>query len=157
MANGVVGVIRVCGGGAVCGELTEAAGLVASDEIIVDETRRTAADRIDATGDCARLPSTHTRARQCLKSIQNVTGQADHVGRDIVDGARGAYPALPWFWRGQKTLRPRTAGLAHAHEVTVTLGDPDAGRFDVAVFRAERLAAVESVDRPADYRTAPGC
>ncbi|WP_199433682.1 NAD(P)/FAD-dependent oxidoreductase [Qaidamihabitans albus] len=135
-------------------ELAARAGLPTGDGILVDETLRTADERVFAIGDCARFPSTHAGTLLRLESVQNATGQAAHVAREIVAPGRCPYQALPWFWSDQKGLRLQIAGLTHRHDETALLGDPDSGRFSVAAFRNGRLVALEAVNRPADYQAA---
>jgi 3-phenylpropionate/trans-cinnamate dioxygenase ferredoxin reductase subunit len=62
--------------------------------------------------------------------------------------------ALPWFWTDQGDLKLQIAGLSDGHDETVVLGSADAHQMSVLCYRAGRLVAVESVNRPADHMAA---
>ncbi|WP_205752031.1 NAD(P)/FAD-dependent oxidoreductase [Cryptosporangium phraense] len=133
--------------------LAEKAGLATDNGIVVDASLRTSHPQVFAIGDCARFPDAGTGRLQRLESVQNATGHADHVAREIT-GTPGIYQDLPWFWSDQKGLRLQIAGLATGHDSTAVLGEPASGKFSVVAFRAGRLIAVESINRPADYQAA---
>ncbi|RFC71911.1 FAD-dependent oxidoreductase [Streptomyces sp. AcE210] len=126
------------------------ADLVVGDGIVVDERLRTEDPDIYAVGDCARFPSPHAGRYLRLESVQNATDQARCVAAAIC-GEPYAYTAVPWFWSEQYAMRLQMAGLTAAHDETVTVGDPDGGRFSVLCFRAGRLIGAESMNRPADH------
>ncbi|HWH27168.1 MAG TPA: FAD-dependent oxidoreductase [Pseudolysinimonas sp.] len=135
-------------------ELAAEAGLDVDNGIVVDSSLRTSDDRIFAIGDCARFPSIHAGMPWRLESVQNATDQANHVAAEILSGTRREYADLPWFWSDQKNLKLQIAGLAANPHRTAVLGDPHTNKFSVAVFRDDRLVAVESVNKPADYQAA---
>jgi 3-phenylpropionate/trans-cinnamate dioxygenase ferredoxin reductase subunit len=134
-------------------ELAAASGLPVSDGIVVDENLRTADPAVYAVGDCASHPDVHTGTRLRLESVQNATDQARHVAAVIL-GADRAYDALPWFWSHQGEVKLQIAGLRLPGDESVVLGDPATGGFSVCCYREGRLAAVESVNRPADHAAA---
>ena len=131
-------------------ELAAAAGLPVADGVVVDEHLRTADPAIYAVGDCANHPDVHAGTRTRLESVQNATDQGRHVAAAIL-GDGGAYAGLPWFWSNQGALKLQIAGVRLPGDETVVCGDPATGRFSVCCFRRGRLAAVESVDKPADH------
>ncbi|MCW2132538.1 NAD(P)/FAD-dependent oxidoreductase [Arthrobacter sp. VKM Ac-2550] len=137
-------------------ELAEQAGLAVSNGITVDSAMRTDDEDIYALGDCANYPSHHAEARTRLESVQNATDQARHTAKSILDthDAGRDYTELPWFWSTQGDLRLQIAGIAHPDDETVLRGNPDNGKFSVFCFRNGRLAAVESVNQPADHMAA---
>ena len=134
-------------------ELAATAGLAVDNGIIVDGGMRTADPAIFALGDCASFPSHHTGARTRLESVQNATDQARHTARSIL-GRSERYAGLPWFWSQQGPLKLQIAGLGRHGDETVLRGDPASGSFSVFCYRDGELAAVESVNRPADHMAA---
>ncbi|NKX52613.1 pyridine nucleotide-disulfide oxidoreductase, partial [Arthrobacter deserti] len=89
--------------------------------------------------------------------VQNATDQARHLARTLAgthpEGA-GEYAELPWFWSQQGPLKLQFAGLSAPGDDTVVRGDPGTGKFSVFCYRAGTLAAVESVNQPADHMPA---
>jgi 3-phenylpropionate/trans-cinnamate dioxygenase ferredoxin reductase subunit len=134
-------------------ELAASAGLAVDNGIIVDGGMRTADPAIFALGDCASYPGDHTGARTRLESIQNATDQARHTARSIL-GSNEGYAELPWFWSQQGPLKLQIAGLGQRGDETVLRGDPAAGKFSVFCYRNGELAAVESINHPADHMAA---
>jgi 3-phenylpropionate/trans-cinnamate dioxygenase ferredoxin reductase component len=134
--------------------LAHEAGLVVDDGIVVDEYLRTSDPVIFAIGDCARFPAGPGGPLHRLESVQNATDQARHVALTILGAGSGPYVELPWFWSIQGEVRLQIAGVATLDDDAVVGGDPADGRFSVFRFRADRLVAVESVNRPADHAAA---
>ncbi|WP_125611963.1 NAD(P)/FAD-dependent oxidoreductase [Specibacter cremeus] len=134
-------------------ELALAAGLEVDNGIVVDGALRTSDPNIFALGDCANFPQPRLGARARLESVQNATDQARHAAAAIL-GETGEYDELPWFWSHQGTLKLQIAGLSQPGDGTVLRGDPATGKFSVFCFRDGRLAAVESVNAPADHMAA---
>ncbi|MEV7647429.1 FAD-dependent oxidoreductase [Arthrobacter sp. NPDC089319] len=148
-------------------ELAAAAGLEVENGIVVDGCLRTSDPDIYALGDCASFPNTHAGTRTRLESVQNATDQARHAAASMVrsgsgkaetgSGAGGesnGYADLPWFWSNQGPLRLQIAGLTAPGDQTVLRGDPAEEKFSVFCFRNGALAAVESVNQPADHMAA---
>ena len=133
--------------------LAAAAKLETGNGILVDEALRTSDPAILAVGDCANFPSSHAGGRIRLESVQNATDHGRHAARTIL-GAPAVYSDLPWFWSTQGSLRLQIAGLSAPGDETVVQGDPASGRFSVLCFRGGRLAAVESVNSPAEHQSA---
>ncbi|MEU8028767.1 FAD-dependent oxidoreductase [Streptomyces sp. NPDC049099] len=131
-------------------ELAADAGLLVGDGVIVDQWLRTNDRSVYAIGDCARFRSARQGRHIRLESVQNASDQARCVATAIC-GAPAPYTAVPWFWSEQCALRLQLAGLTAHHDETVTVGDPDEGRFSVLCYREGALVGVESVGRPADH------
>lgn len=135
------------------------AGLETENGILVDARLCTSDPNILAVGDCANFPHPRAGGHIRLESVQNATDQARHAARTIMapDGGRNeadSYADLPWFWSTQGPYRLQMAGLARPEDDTLVLGDPAAAKFSVLCFRDGILAAVESVNAPADHMAA---
>jgi 3-phenylpropionate/trans-cinnamate dioxygenase ferredoxin reductase component len=137
-------------------ELAAAAGLPVDNGVTVDTALRTEDPDIFALGDCANYPSHHAGARTRLESVQNATDQARHLAKTILGrhGDAEDYLELPWFWSQQGPLKLQIAGIVPAGAETVLRGDPATDSFSVFCYRDGVLAAVESVNRPADHMAA---
>jgi 3-phenylpropionate/trans-cinnamate dioxygenase ferredoxin reductase subunit len=131
-------------------ELAERSGLEVSDGIVVDSHLLTSDPNISAIGDCAYYPCAVSGRSHRLESIQNATDQAHHVAARLT-GEADAYAAVPWFWTEQYGRKLQIAGVAPTDADSVLRATPGAGAFSVCRFDGGRLAAVESLDRPADH------
>jgi 3-phenylpropionate/trans-cinnamate dioxygenase ferredoxin reductase subunit len=131
-------------------ELARDAGLPTGNGIIVNDHLQTDDPNIYAIGDCAEHPNPFALGRVRLESVQNASDQGRSVAATIV-GRRAPYNAVPWFWTDQFDLRLQMAGLSQGYDEAVTRGDPDSQKFSVFYFRASRLIAVDSINRPADH------
>ncbi|MET0977960.1 MAG: oxidoreductase C-terminal domain-containing protein, partial [Paeniglutamicibacter terrestris] len=131
-------------------EVAQAAGVVADNGVLVDAALRTSVPGVLAVGDCASFPNVHTGTRTRLESVQNATDQGRHAARSIM-GENSSYAQLPWFWSTQGALRLQIAGISEPTDEPVILGDPSSGKFSIALLRNGALAAVESVNSPADH------
>ncbi|MFK0007841.1 NAD(P)/FAD-dependent oxidoreductase [Paenarthrobacter sp. NPDC090520] len=130
--------------------LAAESGLETNNGILVDATLRTSDPRVLAVGDCANFPNIHTGAQTRLESVQNATDHGRHAARTILGGS-DTYTALPWFWSTQGPYRLQMAGIAGTGDDTLVLGDQDAAKFSILCFRDGVMAAVESVNMPADH------
>ena len=79
--------------------------------------------------------------------------QAKCIAAAIV-GRSESYCAVPWFWTDQFDIKLQMAGLSGGYGQVVTRGEPESRKFSVFYFRDGRLAAVDSVNRPADHMAA---
>ena len=131
-------------------ELARDAGLAVGDGILVDEHLRTEDENIYAIGDCAAHPNPFAGGRVRIESVQNAVDQAVCVAGAIA-GRRKPYHDVPWFWTDQFDVKLQMAGLSSGYEHAVTRGDPESRRFSVFYFQADRLLAVDSVNRPGDH------
>lgn len=93
------------------------------------------------------------RAEHGLNRCKMLRTQARHLAGSIL-GDESPYADLPWFWSTQGPYRLQIAGLSQAGDDTLVLGDPRTAKFSVLCFRGEALAAVESVNLPADHLAA---
>ena len=123
--------------------LAEAAGLEVDDGVVVDPYLHTRDPAVSAIGDCARVG-----AARRLESVQNATDQARALARTIA-GEPTTVTTAPWFWSEQHEITLQMAGDLTGHDETVVRGEADA--FSTHCYRAGRLVAVESVNRPADH------
>ncbi|WP_026380398.1 NAD(P)/FAD-dependent oxidoreductase [Afifella pfennigii] len=131
-------------------ELAEAAGLAVEDGIVVDELLQTSDPFISAIGDCANHPNVYAGSRIRLESVQNAVDQARCVAARLT-GHPTPYADVPWFWSDQADLKLQMVGLPVGAERNILRGDREAESFSIFVFKAGRLIAVESVNRPADH------
>jgi 3-phenylpropionate/trans-cinnamate dioxygenase ferredoxin reductase subunit len=135
-------------------ELAYHAALSIENGIVVDEHLRTHDDSIYAIGDCADHPNPFANrsvgGRARIESVQNAVDQAKCVAAAIVGRAEN-YRAVPWFWTDQFDIKLQMAGLSDGYSQVATRGEPESRRFSVFYFRDGRLAAVDSINRPADH------
>ena len=129
------------------------AGLECADGIVVDDKLVASDPAISAIGDCARFPHAGSGAPLRLESVQNATDQAKCVARRLV-GKPEPYDALPWFWSDQGDLKLQIAGLSHGADRWATRGRPESRAFSVFAFQADKLLAVETVNRGGDHMAA---
>jgi 3-phenylpropionate/trans-cinnamate dioxygenase ferredoxin reductase component len=130
-------------------ELAQAAGLPCQDGIVVDEFGTTADPAIFAAGDCTWHIGREGIALR-LESVQNAIDQAKHAALAMA-GKPKPYREVPWFWSDQFDLKLQIAGLMRPTDRTVLRGDPTARKFAVFHLRDGAVAAVESVNAPAEY------
>lgn len=131
-------------------ELASAAGLNVEDGIIVDEFCRTSDPAIFAAGDCTSHPNVFAGRRLRLSSVQNAHDQGRAAGSAIA-GRPEPYRAVPWFWSDQYDVKLQMVGLATAGATAILRGSMEDGRFSFFRYDGERLAAIESINRPADH------
>ncbi len=131
-------------------ELARDAGLSIANGIAVDEHLQTGDENIYAIGDCVEHPCVFAGARIRLESVQNAADQAQCVAAAIA-GRRGRYEALPWFWTDQFEIKLQMAGISQGHDRIVTRGNPESRKLSVFYFKKDRLAAIDSINRPLDH------
>lgn len=134
-------------------ELASEAGLTVSNGIVVDTQLLTSDPAVSAIGDVVCFPSPWAPQPIRLESVQNAVDQAKSVAARLMEKPTN-YTALPWFWTDQGELKLQIAGLADGHDETVVLGSVEQRQISVLCFRAGRLVAVESCNRPADHMAA---
>lgn len=133
-------------------ELAEAAGLAIDNGIVVDGTLLTCDPAISALGDCCTFPLPDG-ARVRLESVQAAVDHARHIARRLVKGATDAYAAVPWFWSDQGKYKLQIAGLGTTADEVIEA--PGSGEHPVfLLFRDGHLAAVETVNAPAQHMSA---
>jgi 3-phenylpropionate/trans-cinnamate dioxygenase ferredoxin reductase subunit len=133
-------------------ELAQAAGLSCERGIVVDACSRTADPAIVAAGDCTarRLPDDSLLR---LESVQNAVEQGKSAAAALT-GKERPFTATPWFWSDQYDIKLQMVGLSAGHDRTVLRGDPATSRFSAFHFRAGKLVAVDSINRPEDHMPA---
>lgn len=131
-------------------ELASGAGLCVSNGIVVDEHLRTEDECIYAIGDCTDHPNPFAGGRVRIESVQNAVDQAKCVAAAIVGHAEH-YRAVPWFWTDQFDIKLQMVGLSGGYSEVVTRGELESRKFSVFYFRSDRLAAIDSVNRPGDH------
>jgi len=136
-------------------ELAAAAGIAVDNGILVDAFGRTSMERILAAGDVAnmQLPSWGPEGaggRYRLESVQAANDMAKACA-SLVAGQPKACAAVPWFWSDQFDLKFQMAGLPHPTDEIVLRGSMDRNRFSLFYLRGGHVAAVHTVNRPADH------
>jgi 3-phenylpropionate/trans-cinnamate dioxygenase ferredoxin reductase subunit len=131
-------------------ELAASAGLEVRNGICVDAQLRSSDPDISAIGDVASFTSPYADRPLRLESVQNAIDQAKCVAARLL-GRPAPYEALPWFWTDQGELKLQIAGISEGHDETVLLGSAETRQLSVLCFRAGRLIAVESANRPIDH------
>jgi 3-phenylpropionate/trans-cinnamate dioxygenase ferredoxin reductase subunit len=131
-------------------ELARDAGLVVGNGVAVDENLRTGDEDIYAVGDCAEHPNPFAGARIRLESVQNAADQAQYVAGKIT-GRAGDYNAVPWFWTDQFEIKLQMAGISEGHDRIATRGNRENRTLSVFYFKANRLIAIDSINRPVDH------
>src|SRR5690348_5230267 len=131
-------------------ELAREAGLAIDNGIAVDAQLRTSDPAISAIGDCASFPDAASGKRIRLESVQNAIDQSRAVAKRIA-GQPGDYAAVPWFWSDQRDLKLQMVGLTAGSDRTVLRGNPDERAFSVFCFQGDKLAGIESVNRPGEH------
>lgn len=133
-------------------QLAAAADLSVDNGIVVDQHLLTSDPAISAVGDVAAFPARgggHVR----LESVQNATDQARCVAARLT-GKTVTFEPVPWFWSDQGDLKLQIAGLRSPQDEHVVLSTLGARACSVLCIRDGRLAAVETIDRPADHMLA---
>ncbi len=134
-----------------CAEIAGEAGLACQNGIVVDAAARTEAPGIVAAGDCTSHPNPFADGAQIrLESVQNAFDQAKTAALALL-GKPEPYHAVPWFWSDQYDIKLQMVGLATGCDAQVTRGDPAQAKFSVFSFKQGKLAAIDSVNRPADH------
>lgn len=135
-------------------ELASQAGLTVDNGVRVDALLLTEDPAISAIGDLVSFPTPWAAQPIRLESVQNAVDQARAVAVRLAGKPKAPYTALPWFWTDQGDMKLQIAGLSEGSDTPVLLGDTVARQFSVLCFRAGRLVAVESCNRPADHMAA---
>jgi 3-phenylpropionate/trans-cinnamate dioxygenase ferredoxin reductase subunit len=135
-------------------ELAATCDLAIEDGVVVDEFLQTSDPHISAIGDVAAHTSVYANGHRLrLESVQNAVDQARCVAARII-GKPVAYQALPWFWSNQGALHLQMTGLRSTDCEEVLRGDPNSTAFSVYLFREDKLACVESLNRAGDHMLA---
>ena len=139
-------------------DLAQAAGLLCglsgSGGIFVDEQARTSAADIFAIGDVTSRTLPFYNGRFRLESVPNALEQAKQAAAAIT-GYRAPTVETPWFWSDQYEFKLQIAGLLQPDTRAILRGDPATWAFSIFHLDGQnRLRAVESANRPADFMAA---
>jgi 3-phenylpropionate/trans-cinnamate dioxygenase ferredoxin reductase subunit len=135
-------------------ELAQAAGLVCGNGIVVDTEARTSAADIFAIGDVTSRTLPFYNGRFRLESVPNALEQAKQAAAAIT-GYRAPTVEAPWFWSDQYEFKLQIAGLLQPDTRPILRGNPSSWAFSIFHLDADnRLRAVESANRPADFMAA---
>ncbi len=129
-------------------ELAAAAGLAVSRGVIVDSCGRTSTEGVVAAGDCAALRGADGSLRR-FESVQFAVEMAKAAAAALM-GREKPFNAAPWFWSDQYDVKLQMAGLNEGFDLCVERPAGAAG-FSLFYYRADRLVAVDSVNRPGDH------
>jgi 3-phenylpropionate/trans-cinnamate dioxygenase ferredoxin reductase subunit len=134
--------------------LATEAGLETANGILVDARGRTVDPAIYAIGDCAVVADPTTGRRLRLESVQNAVDQGRAVAALIMGLAPTTLP-VPWFWSDQYDTKLQIAGVADSDaETEIPRGDVTGSAFSVFRYAGQSLAAVDSINMPADHMIA---
>jgi 3-phenylpropionate/trans-cinnamate dioxygenase ferredoxin reductase subunit len=133
--------------------LAAEAGLTLDNGISVDAGLRSSDPMIRAVGDNNCHPNPFLGGNLRLECVQNAVDQARFAARAML-GKAERFRALPWFWSDQADFKLQVAGVARGLTHQALRGDPASGAFSVFGYEGERLAMVESLNRPADHMIA---
>jgi 3-phenylpropionate/trans-cinnamate dioxygenase ferredoxin reductase subunit len=134
-------------------ELARDAGLAVDNGVVVDGFGRTGDPAIFAAGDVTNHPNALFDRRMRLESVHNAMEQAKAVARTIARQPQ-AYADVPWFWSDQYDLKLQIAGVGDPDDELILRGDPAARAFSCLHLRDGCLAAIDCVNRGADFLTA---
>lgn len=132
-------------------EIARVCGIAVGRGILVDDLMLSSDPAISAIGDCAEHVDPVHNCRVRLESVQNAVDQGKTFAARIM-GRPQPYASTPWFWSTQGSAKLQIAGLALGK--TDDIVRPDAsGSGQLSVFRyiGEQLAAIETVNRPAEH------
>lgn len=136
-------------------QLAAHAGIAVSNGIDTDAYGRTSAPHVTAAGDvaCMTLAWSTAPTRMRLESIQAANDGAKAAAATIA-GRPQPCTAVPWFWSDQFDLKFQMAGVALPADEVVVRGDMEGDKFSVAYLRNGVLAAMHSVNKPAEHMLA---
>jgi 3-phenylpropionate/trans-cinnamate dioxygenase ferredoxin reductase component len=130
--------------------LAQHAGLTIENGIVTDAHCRSSDPAIFAIGDCAARPMAHFAQRLCrLESVHNAIEGAKIVAGFIMGQAQPL--EAPWFWSDQYDLKLQIAGLFQGYDQVVMRGAMADRAFAAFYYQADRLIAVDAVNRPGEF------
>lgn len=131
-------------------EVAEAAGIVCSNGIMVDEYCRTSDPDVLSVGDCTNHPNPLLGRRLRLESVHNAQEQAKTAASTIL-GRLEPYAQIPWFWSDQYDLKVQIVGFSSGTEQAVMRGDPDSRSFALFFLDDGRLTSCYAVNHPREF------
>jgi len=139
-------------------ELAREAGIAVDNGILVDACGRTSSERVLAAGDVANMLHAGwgpdgAQGRYRFESIQAANDSAKACA-SVIAGHPAPCQSVPWFWSDQFNLKFQMAGVPQPADQVVLRGSMDNDKFCLIYLRAGRVAAVHTVNRPADHMLA---
>lgn len=135
-------------------ELAEAAGILCTNGICVDETTKTNDAHIFAIGDCSYHHNPHYDTYLRLESVQNAIDQSK-VAAATICGKEVTYDTIPWFWSDQYHIKLQMVGLSTGYNEIILRKESGEGRygdsFSVWYFKDAVLLAVDAVNNAKAY------
>ena len=131
-------------------ELAEAADILCSDGIVVNEYCQTLDEDIYAIGDCSRHPNPILGRHLRLESVHNAIEQGKTAAAAIC-GTPVAYAQVPWFWSDQYDVKLQITGLTEGYDQFVMRGDPATRSFAAFYLQDGKLLAVDAVNSPREF------
>lgn len=137
-------------------ELAAACGIAVGNGIETDACGRTSAPHVLAAGDVASMALALPGMPSCRLRLESVQAANDggRAAATAIVGRPQPCAAVPWFWSDQFDLKLQMAGIALPGDEAVIRGDMQAGKFCVGYLREGHLAALHSVNRPAEHMLA---
>ncbi len=126
-------------------QLTERAGLVVDDGVVVDEFLRGSDPRVFAAGDVARARHPFYGEHVRVEHWGTARDQGSVAARNML-GHDSPYDALPYFFSDQYDTGMEYRGRAIDWERVVFRGDPDSGQFLAFWLRDSRVLAGMNVN-----------
>ena len=136
-------------GGIPNAEIAADAGIGVENGIMVDTFGVSDHREVLAAGDCTSHFNALVKRNVRLESVQHAQDQAKSAGSAIA-GKQIKYDAVPRFWSDQYDAKLQMVGLSEGHDTHAIRGSVADGKFSVFLFRAGRLVAIDSVNRPGD-------
>jgi 3-phenylpropionate/trans-cinnamate dioxygenase ferredoxin reductase subunit len=133
-------------------QLAQQLGLTTDNGIVVDECGLASDGVTVAAGDCTSWPI-GPGSRMRFESVNAATEQAKVVAATIV-GKHTPWTNIPWFWSDQYNLKLQAAGTIPEGGTTVVRKGADRYETTILHYAGTKLAAVECVNRPADFAAA---
>lgn len=134
-------------------ELAAAAGLAVDDGIRIDACARTSDPQVVAAGDCTRFDSALYGRCVRLESVPNALEQARSAAAALL-GHERPFESAPWFWSDQYDLKLKMVGLSQGHDQFLLRGSVEQRSFSAFYLKGERVIAVDTVNRPAEFMLA---
>jgi 3-phenylpropionate/trans-cinnamate dioxygenase ferredoxin reductase subunit len=134
-------------------ELAAAAGLAVDDGILVDACSRTSDANVVAAGDCTRYHSALYARWVRLESVPNALEQSRSAAA-VLNGKERRYDSVPWFWSDQYDLKLKMVGLSQGYDRLLVRGSFEARSFSAFYLLGNRVLAVDTVNRPAEFMLA---
>jgi 3-phenylpropionate/trans-cinnamate dioxygenase ferredoxin reductase subunit len=130
-------------------KLASDAGVECKQGIITDASGRTSDPHVYAIGDCAAQRMADGSLRR-LESVQNAVESAKACAAAIL-GQEKPFVAPPWFWSDQYHIKLQMVGVSTDRDETVLRGDINDQQFSYCYFKAGKLMAIDSINRPVDH------